>query len=319
MDEREGNAERWLGFFKPELEMAVKAAEVVRERLPVEDSLSYMVGWVNSDVAISGGLLKMGTPHLWQFAETKALFDWSYIAVLGVGLTLEGPKPQFDAQTSLKNLDNAIRISAEGGWLNMLGTKAGLEDLIHVKSWKELKGWVAGRWDVVVEAAVRRLREVLTEEESRRLLAPEGGDALEGRKGKPEAPRDGENVWEVLRRRLEALRDKLDDDKIAREVVAPALLLIQAERLRPWEFIYSGCMGYFCGTYSGSLMLGYPYEGLMGTSQATPLVAGAVALAFDRSKISSIDDVKQRMKAAWGREKSPRWGWGLLRWQVIAG
>ena len=57
----------------------------------------------------------------------------------------------------------------------------------------------------------------------------------------------------------------------------------------------------------------------MGTSQATPLVAGAVALAFDRGKISSIDDVKKRMKAAWGKEKDPRWGWGLLRWQVIAG
>jgi len=91
------------------------------------------------------------------------------------------------------------------------------------------------------------------------------------------------------------------------------------ENLRPWEYIYSGCTGYFCGTYSGSLMLGYPYEGLMGTSQATPLVAGAVALAFDRGLISSIDDVKNRMKAAWGKEKSPRWGWGLLRWSIIAG
>jgi hypothetical protein len=30
---------------------------------------------------------------------------------------------------------------------------------------------------------------------------------------------------------LEALRDRLNDDKVAREVVAPALLLIQAERL----------------------------------------------------------------------------------------
>jgi subtilisin family serine protease len=91
------------------------------------------------------------------------------------------------------------------------------------------------------------------------------------------------------------------------------------EKLRPWEYIYSGCTGYFCGTYSGSLMLGYPYEGLMGTSQSTPLVAGAVALAFDRGLISSIDDVKNRMKAAWGKEKDPRWGWGLLKWSIIAG
>ncbi len=49
-------------------------------------------------------------------------------------------------------------------------------------------------WGVVVEAAVRRL---------------------------------GEGV----RGELEALRNKLNDDKVAREVVAPALLLIQAERL----------------------------------------------------------------------------------------
>jgi hypothetical protein len=83
-----------------------------------------MVGWVASDVAISGGLLEMGTSHLWQLAETHALFDWSYITVRGVGLTLEGPKPQFHAHTSLEKLDEAIRRSAEGGWLKMLGIKA---------------------------------------------------------------------------------------------------------------------------------------------------------------------------------------------------
>jgi hypothetical protein len=103
-----------------------------------------------------------------------------------VGLTLEGPKPQFHARTSLEKLDEAIRRSAEGGLLKMLGIKA--------ESWDGLKQWVAEHWDVVVEAAVRRL---------------------------------GEGV----RSELETLRDRLNDDKIAREVVAPALLLIQAERL----------------------------------------------------------------------------------------
>jgi hypothetical protein len=68
----------------------------------------------------------------------------------------------------------------------MLGIKA--------ESWDRLKRWVAENWDVVVDAAVRRL---------------------------------GEGV----RGELEALRDRLNDDKIVREVVAPALLLIQAERL----------------------------------------------------------------------------------------
>jgi hypothetical protein len=65
---------------------------------------------------------------------------------------------------------------------------------MYVKSWDGLKQWVAKNWGIVVDAAVRRL---------------------------------GEGV----RSELEALRDRLNDDKIAREVIAPALLLIQAERL----------------------------------------------------------------------------------------
>jgi len=84
------DTERWRGFFGQELEAGVKAAEEVGERLPVEDRFPYMAGWVDSDVAISKGRLTMSTSHLWQLAETHALFDWSYIAVLGVGLTLEG-------------------------------------------------------------------------------------------------------------------------------------------------------------------------------------------------------------------------------------
>ncbi len=44
--------ERWRDFFRQELEAGVKAAEEVKGRLPVEDRLPYMLGWVNSDVAI---------------------------------------------------------------------------------------------------------------------------------------------------------------------------------------------------------------------------------------------------------------------------
>jgi hypothetical protein len=49
------DVERWRDFFRRELEAVVKAAEEVRERLPVEDSLPYMVGWVSSRVAIQSG------------------------------------------------------------------------------------------------------------------------------------------------------------------------------------------------------------------------------------------------------------------------
>ncbi len=197
------DVERWRGFFKSELE-GVKAAVEVGERLTVEDRFPYMLGWVDSDVAISGGLLQMSTSHLWQLAETHTLFDWSYVTVLGVSLTLEGPKPQFYAHTSLDRLDEAIRRSAEGGWLKMLGIKA--------ESWEGLKRWVVENWSGMVEAAVRRL---------------------------------GEGV----RSALEALKDKLSDNKIAREVIAPALLLIQAERLG----VNETTLRYFAAVVSGAI------------------------------------------------------------------
>jgi len=195
---------RWRDFFRQELEAAVKAAGEVGDRLPVEDRLPYMVGWVNSDVAISEGLLEMTTSHLWQLAETKALFDWSYVTMHGVGLTLEGPKPQFLAHTSLEKLDEAVRESAEDGWLKMLGIKA--------ESWDGLKRWVVENWDVVVEAAAKRL---------------------------------GEEV----RAELNALRDRLNDDKVAREVVAPALLLMQGERLG----VNEETLRYFDAVVSGAI------------------------------------------------------------------
>jgi hypothetical protein len=196
---------RWRDFFRQELETAEKAAEEVRGRLPVEDRFPYMAGWVASDVAINGNkkMLQMSTSHLWQLAETHALFGWSAVR-LRMTLTLEGPKLQVVAEASLEKLDEAIRRSAEEGWLKMLGIKA--------KSWKELKQWVADHWDVVVDAAVRRL----------------GVD---------------------VRSELAALRNKLNDDKVAREVVAPALLLIQADKLGVDET----ALKYFGAVISGAI------------------------------------------------------------------
>ena len=40
---------RWQVFFEQELEVAMKAAERVRELLSVKDRFPYMLGWVNSD------------------------------------------------------------------------------------------------------------------------------------------------------------------------------------------------------------------------------------------------------------------------------
>jgi hypothetical protein len=246
------NVERWLGFFKQDIEMAVKAAEEVRERLPVEDRLPYMLGWVASNVAISEGRLEMSTSHLWQLAETHALFDWSDITVLGVNLTLEGPKPQFYARTSLDKLDKAIRKSAESWWLKMLGIKA--------KSWKELKQWIAENWSVVVDAAARRL---------------------------------GVDVWGEL----EALRDRLNDDKVARKVVAPALLLIQAERLG----VNEETLKYFGAVISGAISGGGHVSAAMkrielvsGEHEIALLWAAALAAHGIKAEVRRVGSVFSR-------------------------
>ncbi len=111
------------------LEAGMKAAEEVKGRLPVEDLFSYMAGWVNSDVTITRmgrkRVLQITTSHLWQLAETHALFDWSYVTVPGVSLTLEGPKPQFHARASLEKLDEAIREARRAGGLRCWALRRG--------------------------------------------------------------------------------------------------------------------------------------------------------------------------------------------------
>ncbi len=136
------DVERWRGFLEQWLEAAVKAAGEVGGRLPVEDRLLYMLGWVDSDVAIirrgNKRVLRMVTSHLWQLAETHALFGW-FVVGLRMSLTLEGPKLQVIVEAPLERLDEAIRKSTKSGWLKMLGTKAELKGLEHVKSWDDLK------------------------------------------------------------------------------------------------------------------------------------------------------------------------------------
>ena len=104
----------------------------------------------------------------------------------------------------------------------MLGTKAGLEDLMHVKSWDDLKRWVAGHWGEVIDAVKRRLDGVKVG--------------------------SGFDLTRALEE-LEGLKSRLDDDKVAREVVGPALLLIQAERLG----VNKTTLRYFAAVASGAI------------------------------------------------------------------
>jgi hypothetical protein len=259
---------RWREFFVQWLEAAVKAAEEVGGRLLVEDLLLYKLGWVDSDVAIirvgDKRVLQMGTSHLWQLAETHALFDWSYVTVIGVSLTLEGPKPQFHARTSLKNLDDAIKMSAEGGWLKMLETKAGLGDLMHVKSWDDLKRWVADHWGEVINAVKRRLEGV------------EVGSGFELAGALEE---------------LNSLKSKLDDDKTAREAIASALLLMQVERLG----VNETTLKYFGAVISGAI----GGDGhVSSASKRVELVSGKREIALLWAAALAAYGIKTRVRGA---------------------
>jgi Arc/MetJ family transcription regulator len=163
-----------------------------------------------------------------------------------MSLTLEGPKLQVMVEAPLDRLDEAIRRSAGGGWLKMLGVEA--------ESWENLKQRIVENWDVVVDAAVRRLSE-------------------------------------GVRGELEALRNKLNNDKIAREVVAPALLLIQAEKLG----VNEETLKYFAAVISstiggdGYVSAARREVGLSSGEPAVDLLWAAVLAAYSvKTKVEKV-------------------------------
>jgi hypothetical protein len=95
---------------------------------------------------------------------------------------------------------------------------------------------------------------------------------------------------------LEALRDMLNDDKIAREVVAPALLLIQAERLG----VNEATLRYF-GAVASSAIDGDGYVsaamgevGLTSGERAIAQLWGAVLAAYGiKTKVGKAKSVFQ--------------------------
>jgi hypothetical protein len=200
---------RWREFFREELGAVERVATTLKERWRVESPLPYMSGWLASDVSIRRKQLIMSTSSLLQAAVTKALFGWSDAVRLGLSLTLEGPKLVLRFHTSADVLDEAVRRDAEEGWLKLLG--------IEARSWRGLKHKVAEHWGVVVEAVKKRLESVEVS--------------------------SGFDLTRALEE-LEGLKSKLDDDKVAREVMVPALLLVQAEKLGSDEKMHEAALSY---------------------------------------------------------------------------
>ncbi len=82
---------------------------------------------------------------------------------------------------------------------------------------------------------------------------------------------------------LRGLKSRLDDDKVAREVVAPALLLIQAERLG----VNEATLRHFGAVASGAIdgdgyvSAAMGEVGLTGGERAITQLWGAVLAAYD--------------------------------------
>jgi hypothetical protein len=99
-------------------------------------------------------------------------------------------------------------------------------------------------------------------------------------------------VWEELRRRLEALRDRLNDDKIAREVVAPALLLIQAEKLG----VNEETLRYLGAVVSGAI----DGDGYVSAARKeVGLTSGKLEIALLEAAALAAHGIKAEVKRVW--------------------
>jgi subtilisin family serine protease len=72
--------------------------------------------------------------------------------------------------------------------------------------------------------------------------------------------------------------------------------------------IYSGVTGWFDGYYD---LVADGFEGMRGTSMATPHTAGLVALLAEAVPDITVDDIKNVMRRQ--KEKDYIEGWGMIK------
>ncbi len=110
-----------------------------------------------------------------------------------------------------------------------------------------------------------------------------------------------------------------DYSRYGDDIVKPDILAPGGGRAtkgsKPDELLYSGSHGWFDGFYD---LIPNMFEGMHGTSMATPHAAGLIALLIDRGIISSASDVKRVMSSVWGRSKDIAWGYGLIKWSYFS-
>ena len=77
--------------------------------------------------------------------------------------------------------------------------------------------------------------------------------------------------------------------------------------------VVSACSFWYDGVYD---MFPDGWDLMIGTSMATPHVAGLTALLVDRGLVDGVDSIKERMKAIGGQKGIDR-GWGLMKYSYF--
>jgi len=115
-------------------------------------------------------------------------------------------------------------------------------------------------------------------------------------------------------------KDLFEDDyeKYGENLIKPDIIAPGGGRskktAKPDEVLYSGCTGMFDGYYD---LLPDFYEGMHGTSMATPVATGLVSILLSAGKINNVEDIKRKMKAI-SKEKDNVKGYGLIKTSYFA-
>lgn len=82
----------------------------------------------------------------------------------------------------------------------------------------------------------------------------------------------------------------------------------------PVDLVYSGCQGWTDGEYDLSPVDGF--AGMRGSSMATAVAAGLIALLFERKGMKTAEAIKEKLRAVSG-EKSSVYGYGLISYDLF--
>lgn len=81
------------------------------------------------------------------------------------------------------------------------------------------------------------------------------------------------------------------------------------------DMIYSGVRGWTDGM--NDLIPGNGFDAMRGTSMATPIAAGIIALAVDRGYVKNAQEVKAAIAKNAG-DKTPEYGYGMIHWKSLS-